>query len=1334
MSYQYSNFENTIPIVEKWINKTFSSYIDVGIYEENNIKYNYYILDRDDDNKDVSYILRVKEPLKNYQIYSCGAGGSGGMMYGKGGNGGNYLYIDNLNVNPSIKNRQLAIGSYLIIPGKAVDTINELENDTGGEFKGILNNITLNSSFYLIRYDNRYFNNYKNSLQTIDRYKTRDWNKDNTIGEIINITSLNLIKNEKIDIYENTTRSIELIFYLKKNKSFRFNEFNNPNYTRLIRISNNNNINTLLIPSIGDNYIYTAGDYDEVISILCFPNGNSIQQINKIDWTTLFDIDYALSSNNKNNYYVYDFNKRNDINKINSLIDSVSYTNIKKNTSIYYNSNPDATYNLLEDKIDKYYLGLQGGANGFLLQITLNRYATISTFLKRYYMPYLFSVDNNTNLQGGSAGSTFMSSSGNIIINKLGGTNFIKLNRINPTNVGYYTNNNEWISGGKGYYNTNFKIYAYYKKDQNIELNNTTLSNGGYSGYWQFIKDEINYKYGATGINDLTSPNYGTYGCGGQGGSVIIDKNSKFTGSKGKDGVFILSFINYAIANIVNNNSSVIQKMTSLFITSGYNKKLEYINDLKNNNQIIDSNTNENIISKIINNTFIHEANIHLNDTYITKLESFINKDNLIQILAISYIIQRIYYIINSNSKLLEELDVSKVSVLEILFIDDINKEEIKIIDAKLSITIYDKYNDIENNRIIGYKYLKTFLEPLNKSNYHQLFSLNELIDNYLNSKKKIIIIKENDILYDMTNDIKTNINDLSQNSFYNFLIINIAYFFDIPKKDLKINIKVIETIFQVIRLNSIIYAIFYNSYNQIDYKSKAIINRIYSNLKDYNYDIKKFTDKIELSNNIFMQQNEFKLYFNNKIIEYDKLLDKNIQTANIIKSKKSFMDGKEALKKVINTITIIVTIIIIIVIIWILLLLILNISDFNVIPQLFLILLILIISIIIINYYEKYYSYKEQFIDDNIKQIEIFNSTNNYSTIDITYNESKYKITFINSNSEFILYKNDNTTIILIQGGEDAIETTKSNSDGSGGTINIYDSDYISNKLQENNKNKIIFNSKSIIINDNIKTTNRNNLDNKENIKVIYNNDANTINNNKYTTLKSYYDNLNENQDVIKEIIDILFQYSKNSYYYGSKGNTINQGDYITKFNYPASYGIGGIYNSKDKTGNNGVMIIITKEKEIEEDLHTDIQTLINFYNNNINKLIYDNFNNIYLIDNTVIYNNAVNAFKKRLETETDKEKNFRLYGEKINSYSHIILMDVYYKFSLVKLFILILIGIIVGLILYYLNKNLWILILILVIFIILFLVINFIYTTNKTTRMDYYKYYWSKYNNNSY
>jgi len=1319
MSYQYTNFENTIPIVEKWVNKTFDSYINIGLYEEKNIKYNYYVLDPDDDNNNVSYILRVKNPIKNYQLFTCGAGGNGGIIYGKGGNGGNYLYINNLKSNPSITSKQLSIGSYLIIPGKSSDIITDLENYSN-EFTNILNNIILNSSFYIIYYNDNLFNNYK--LLNIDRYKTRDWNKpiniDNTVANIINIVTLNNNKNNRIDIYENTSRTIELIFYLKKFKSFRFKEFNNPNYTRLIRINNNGNINIIYVPDIGTNYTYTAGEYDEIISIICYPN-RRISQKDSIDWTLLFDIDYALSPSNKNNYYIYDFNKRTDINNINSLIDTISINNVKKNTNIYYNSNPDATYRLLEDKINQYYLGLQGGANGFILQITTNRYVTISSFLKRYYTPYLFSVDNTANLQGGGAGSTFISSAGNIIINKLGGNNFIKLSKVNPTNVGYFTNTNEWISGKKGSYSTRFKLYAYYKKDQNIELNNNTLSNGGYTGYWQFIKDEINYNYGANGVNDLNSPNYGTYGCGGQGGSILIDKNSKFTGSKGKDGVFILSFINYAIATIINNNPSVIKKMVTLFINYD-NNKLDFINYLKDSNEPININFN---ISKIINNSFIHDANIHLNETYIKKLEMFINKDNLVKLLSLSYIIQRIYFIISNNIKLIT--DISTISTIEILFIDDITKEELTVINNNLKIIIYDKFNDIDSN-IIGYNYAKYFLEPLNKTNYHQLID----DDSFLSVKKRILIIKENDILYDITNDIKIEIpNTYYDNNYYTFLIMIISYILDIPSKDFKININVIEGIFQIIRINSIIYTILYNKYNQLDYTSNAIINRIYTNLKLFNYDIKTITDKIQITNNVFLEQNEFKLYFNNKIIEYDELHDKNIQKLNFIKSKKAFMDGKEGLKNTINILTIISIIITIIIILWIFIILIANISTLNSIPQLFLMIVILILTIFIINYYEKYYSYKEYFTEqEQLKQFEIFNSTNDFNTINFTYNENKYKITFINNTSEFILYKNDNTNIILIQPGQNATDTK----DGLGGTINIYDSDFISNNLTENNKYSITFNSNLLYINDNIKTNTRTNLDNIDNIKIFYNNDS--INNN-YLTLKNYYDNLNINDSNIKEILDILFSYSKTSYYYGSKGNTIiNQDEIINKFNNPGSYGIGGIYSSNDKKGSNGVMILITKEIELDNEIHTDIQTLINLYNNNINKFIYDKFNNIYLIDNTVIYKNAVKAFKNKMEKETNKDKQFELYDAKMNNYSHNILMDVYYKLALVKLFIMILVTIIGGILLYYLNENIIYFVIILVIFIILFLVIRFFTNINSITRMDYYKYYWSKYNKNYY
>lgn len=1344
MSYQYTNFENTIPIVEKYINKVYHSTIDFSTYEENNKKYNYFTLDQGDDNADnqISYILRVKKPIKNYQIFACGAGGSGGLIYGKGGNGGNYLYIDNLNVNPSITSRHLKVGSYLIITGKAANTITDLERYSKA-YESIMDVLKAHATFYLIRYDDRHFRTYKNSIETIDRYKTRNWNRegnvDNTIGEMISIDTYNKNKNNRIDLYEKTIRTVELIFYLKKGAIFKFVEMTNPNYTRIIRISNNNNINILFTPTIDNNYIYTAGEFDEIISILCYPNSNTtITEANKLTFDSLFDVYYMFGEPNRYNYYIYNFNNRTHYNSLNEYIEKVSNNNTTKHTNIYYNSNPDATYSQLEDVMNKNYLGIQGGANGFTSQISTNRFLTISTILKRYYMPYLFSVDNTANLQGGAAGSTFVSSGANIIMNKLGvgDNNFIRLNRLPPRNVGFFTSTNEWLSGQKGTFSTSFKIYASYRKDQNIELNSNTLSNGGFSGYWQFIKDEINYSYGANGVNDLNSPNYGAYGCGGQGGSVLIDNNSKMTGGKGKDGVFILSFINFAVADIINNNTSLIKKMVSMFINDDYNtnNKLTYINNLRDNNT---SSKTINKIDSIINNTFIHDASIHLTETYITKLDTYIDKLNLVKIIALSYIIQRIYYILSINK--LDLIEISKITLLEILFIDDVSNERIDITNpTTIKIFIYDKYTD-ENKKILGHKYIKNFLEPLGLNNYHELLSLETpLIDNYLSSKKKIIIIKENGILYDMTNDIKTEISSyggistLDFNNYYKFLIIMTSYIYDIPKKDFKVMINVINTIFQVIRLNSVIYSIIYENYSQTDYTSKAIINRIYGNLRSFNYELKEITDRIKLTDNIFLQQNEFKLYFNKRVIEYDKLKDKNIQTGNFIKSKKAFMDGKESLKKTINTISIIMIIVLILCVLWLLVLLIGSVNDFDVIPQLFLILVILIIAIFIINYYEKYYSYKEDFetVEEvqMVKQMDIFNKSNDYSTIDYTYEEYKYKITFINSSSEFILYKNNNTSIILIQGGDKGIDDGKNRIDGTGGTINIYNQDYISNNLEENKKYKIDFSGNSITINDKFKTNIRGNLDNKDNIKVFINNDGTILNNNNYTIFKDYGDNLIASQSLIKDTLNMLFNYTKSSNYYGSKGNTINpNGDKINKFNNPSSYGVGGIYNSPDKSGNSGVMIIITKEIEIEGDIHSDLQTMINFYNNNINKLIYDNFNNIYLLDNTIIYKNAASSFRKRMDSEEEKEDQFKKYGEKIHDYSHIILMDVYYRFALVKLFISIFIAIVICFTIYYLKKDLWILLIVLVIFMILFLIVRFFYTTEINTRRDYYKYYWS-------
>jgi len=121
--------------------------------------------------------------------------------------------------------------------------------------------------------------------------------------------------------------------------------------------------------------------------------------------------------------------------------------------------------------------------------------------------------------------------------------------------------------------------------------------------------------------------------------------------------------------------------------------------------------------------------------------------------------------------------------------------------------------------------------------------------------------MKENNQLFDMTNDIKTEITDEYDNNYYKFLIMNISYLFDIPHKDFKVNINVINTIYQIFRLNTITYSIMYNNYYETDYKSKAIINKIYSNFKEFNFSLKEITNKIEINDTVFLLQNDFKLY-----------------------------------------------------------------------------------------------------------------------------------------------------------------------------------------------------------------------------------------------------------------------------------------------------------------------------------------------------------------------------------------------------------------------------------------------------------------------------------------
>jgi uncharacterized protein YqhQ len=142
-------------------------------------------------------------------------------------------------------------------------------------------------------------------------------------------------------------------------------------------------------------------------------------------------------------------------------------------------------------------------------------------------------------------------------------------------------------------------------------------------------------------------------------------------------------------------------------------------------------------------------------------------------------------------------------------------------------------------------------------------------------------------------------------------------------------------------------------------------------------------------------------------------------------------------------------------------------------------------------------------------------------------------------------------------------------------------------------------------------------------------------------------------------------------------------------------------------------------------------VQTLINMFNNNLNKYIYEEFNKIYLIDNNVIYDNALVAFRKRYDEENVKNNKYKKYETKINDYSMNILADVYFRYEITKIFIYIYLALIICVIIYVFNREHLLLILLTFILIVVVLISYFYFNMNINTRRDYYKYYWSKYNN---
>ena len=1352
-SYKYTKYANRIPVVEKYVDNQYVSVVNTGVYNEDIKKYNYFVLDPD-NNQNTSYILRVYEPVKKYQVFCCGAGGHGGVIYGSGGNGGNYIYIDNTNADDS---KTLAIGSYLIKPGIATNIINHNNNS----IKKTIDGIKSNGSFYLIKYQNSSFGNYKN-LANINDYKLKDWSPAtlNTSGEIISISKINGVKTTKIE----SDKVYEFIFYLSKTKTFKFTNFTNTYYTRVIKISNNDNINVLYTPDSNNNYSYIAGrDFDVIITILLYQNSNVVTDEQKPSWSSIFNVDYANSISN--DFYVYNFMQKDTINNIGSGI-RIQHS---ETTNITYNSNPDADYTFLNDiannsSVTENKYGPAGGNPGTICIISNNPGVNIAYMLKRFYMPFLFAAQ--LNLSGGNPGSTVNGTNSVLnILKGVGGTNR-NLTRTSGRNISINQNTKEWFSGVKGYFTNYFKIFAYYPYDPNIEMNNTSLANGGYTGYWQFIKDEINYNYGANGVNDLTSPNYGTFGCGGQGGSILLDqngdnKNSNFTGSKGKNGVFILSFLNQALATISNDNSMVLRKMFGLFGIT--NDKLEYINELKETN--IEA---PNIDFKgMINNLFIHQGNIHIDQTYITELYTYIPKANLEILIAVIYLIKSIYSVIAKNINL---INIAKITTLNINIIDDLTKERIEWSDNSVILRIY--VCDVIDNSYIN-KYLSGSVVTTTKC--RSILSLNDTIT----------IIKEpngeiKEFLNSVSNILISNVYDSTINSdAYLFIKNTISYIFDIEPKNFKIHIYAIKTAYEVLFYNSIIYAIIYHSKTITITYTETIIENIYTQLNKCNIDLKIITDRITEYKNIFQEQNEFKLYFNNSINDYNNYRDKNTSFHNLLASKKAYTSTKEKFRDTVNIFTLIIFIIVVIIIIWLIYVMFFNSNKYDAMPHLIFMFLILIIIVFIMNYVNYSYGYKEFF--DNPSQLEIYDNENYYIN-NVTYNNNDYQVTYITSTSSFILNKNAETSIVLINNGTSASSAVNQ---GIGGTINLYDPDYISSNIKENKQYSIGFNESSITITNttdatNSITTKQRSSDNINKIKLFYNNTGNNYSSN-YETLLDYYNdkinsnnpytsntltsneiytnaalsgliyifnssNINEdansytnvistdvlNNKRINEIINVLFYTNKSNdksaYYYGTSGGITD----IDKTNYPNAYGLGGTYGNSGNSGNNGACIIINKQVDFSPT-HMDVQTLINKYNNNLNKYIYDRFNQIYLIDNNVIYNNALVSFRKRYDEENVKNNKYKKYETNLNQYSMNILTDVYFRFELAKILIYIFLALIICIIIHLFNNKHFIFMLVVFILLVIFIVLYFFYNMNINTRRDYYKYYWSKYNNDN-
>jgi len=1373
MSLEYNLYQNNIPIVEKYIDDKFVSYENAGNYNTQNDKFNTFILDNTND-KQVSYILRVFNDIKNYQVFACSGGGHGGLIYGNGGSAGNYYYVNNLENNEN----KLNTGSYLITPGKCYDMLSDTD------IINKINNMKKQNAFYLKIYKS----NIKTVLNNITtdfyiNYRKITWNKDDLFGFIIDRTkitnkSLNVLSYEGVGSYNfNNNFTIEIIFYIKKNTSINFNEFNNSYYNRIVFINKNNNINEFFDTTI--NTIYTAGNSDEIIIILLYPNTESIPSGNYISWDNLFKIDYEIKNNN---IYIYDFN---DKTAINSLIESYTAKSANRaHTFIKYNSNPNASYEELRTTSSELTFVINGGINAAMNTID----KSLIDILTAFYSPSIL----NTRVYNGTCGAYinyvnnvmlklgYVQSTGSTVINNVAETSSAYINssniRLNNTTNRKYE---EWNNGTKCYLSeNNFNLFAKNKYNESIPLNNLNLCNGGIGGNWQLINNTQNYNYGANGLNYLNSEYYGVYGSGGQGGSLLVEQGSLFTGSKGKDGVFILSFKNSPISDIVNNNSKIVRKMFNLYIKNDFtNEKFNHIIKLQSKNILYTDTTetlfNNKLIELLINNSFLYKSKVDLNQSTINDLFNYISRNNLTKLLGIIYIIQRTFFIVknnintkinyfdNKNEYLIDELNINFTSNEKDENVSYTNyKNSSNIIKYVLTITIYDKINDVNepNSLILGYYNIKNYFISSTYNNYSSLFA----------NLTSIKIIKENNNLYHIidnnnrtlinnsfcdntplktSENNQTNISDVSS---INFIVNTISYLFEIKKQYFNINLNVISNIYDVLRLNTVVYAILYdNISDKIDYNNKTKINNIYINLKNYNYSIKNVVDT--LKTNTIEEQEDIKKNFSKNIYNYDKLYDKNTNQMNLLNSKRSYYENKYTINNEVKVILAIIYIIITIMFLWFLYLA-TFVSGLNLLPYLLIIFLILVIIIVYLNYYGlKNIRFRENF-DNNIQEpsqitpqidvLQVYPDRQYHNITSFEYNKNKYKMIITTDDIYLRIYQNSFVSIILIGKGENG---TLANNNGAGGTINIYNDSFVSANLKEQltsykvSFNKYTTNKISITdtynasVNININEQNRKETDNKANIKVFLNNsDVFEKNPNNYKTLKEYNNDLNIDYD-IKQIINYLIANKNNindGVYYGSAGNTTDELLVINKTNNPLCYGVGGVYNDipgSDVSGNNGVCIIIYKEVEYTS-IHLDMQTLINMYNNNINKYLFNKFNELYTIDNNIIYKNSITSFQQKYKVEQTRQTKYNTLENNINDGSNQILANILVRYEITKSICYIFIAFIVLLILYSYSPEYLKLILLAFFLLIMYIIANLFYNISIYTHKNVYKYYWIK------